>query len=705
MDEVRTPVDLTNCDSEPIHAPGAIQPVGYLFACDRAGRVIACSANAAAIAGVDDTAPLIGRELRSILPELAADAASWTDSPVEVERLGRAFDVTATEAPEALLVEIEPAGSGGAAAAIERQIRQIASLQRSRGVLATLQLAARSVREVVGHDRVMVYRFRPDGSGEVMVDEHAPDLVSFLGQRYPASDIPAQARRLYVKNVTRLIADVDAVPSPLVPAERQFLDLSPAVLRSVSPIHLEYLRNMGVAASFSVSILIRGELWGLIAGHHREPRFIARNQRAYCQLLAQHIALVVEAEDRRELASALEQATDAHARIISRASSNEDLVQAIAASGDELAQLVGAQGAAIMLERRIVMVGTTPTRAAIEALLAELTARQARAFATSEAPRELPGADLAGSAGMLAMNFNPSAGGWIVWFRPEVVHDVTWGGDPRKNVTHGPLGARLTPRGSFDAYIETVRGTSDPWTPVDLAIATRLRDALADIALRKSVESARLREVVLSTVGHDLRTPLSAIQMAAQLMDGESTDPELTASITASSRRMRRLLDNLMELSRVQSGGIVLQRERTDVAALAHRIAEESRLAFDAEVRVLVEGDTTASIDVVRIEQLLANLLSNARHHGDPAAPVTLRVEGKESSVGVSVHNVGPEIPESLRATLFDAFTSSQAGTSRGLGLGLYIVARVVENHGGSISVRSSAEKGTTFEVELPREG
>ncbi|HYR28234.1 MAG TPA: ATP-binding protein [Thermoanaerobaculia bacterium] len=705
MDEVRTPVDLTNCDTEPIHTPGAIQPAGYLFACDRDGRLIACSANAAEIAGVEDAASLIGRELRSILPELEGDAAAWADTPVEVERLGRSFDVTATETHEALLVELEPAASGTAAAAIERQIRQIASLQRSRGVVATLQLAARSVREVVGHDRVMVYRFRPDGSGEVVVDEHAPDLVSFLGQRYPASDIPAQARRLYMKNVIRLIADVAATPSPLVPPERQFLDLSPTVLRSVSPIHLEYLRNMGVGASFSVSISIRGELWGLIAGHHREPRYIARNQRAYCQLLAQHIALVVEAEDRRELAAALEKATEAHTRIVSRASSDEDLVQAIAACGDDLARLVSAQGAAIMHERRIVTVGTTPPRAAIEALVAELTRRQTRSFATAEAPADLPEAELAGSAGVLAMNFNPSAGGWIVWFRPEAVHDVTWGGDPRKNVTAGPLGARLTPRGSFDAWVETVRGTSEPWTPVDLAITTRLRDALAEIALRKSVEAARLREVVLSTVGHDLRTPLSAIQMAAQLMDGESTDTELTASITASSRRMRRLLDNLMELSRVQSGGIVLQRERTDVAAIAERIAEESRLAFDAEVRVVLDGDTTANVDVVRVEQMLSNLVSNARHHGDPAAPVTLRVWGKESSVGLSVHNDGPEIPESLRSTLFDAFTSSHAGTSRGLGLGLYIVSRVVEIHGGTISVRSSAAEGTTFEIDLPRSG
>jgi light-regulated signal transduction histidine kinase (bacteriophytochrome) len=642
--------------------------------------------------------------LRDSIPELPADPAVWSDQSIEIDRDGQPFDLTTCEAAEALLVEIEPAAARTDAANIDRHIRLLGAVQRSRGVLQTLQMAARSVRELAGHDRVMVYRFRPDLSGEVVVDEHAGDLPSFLGQRYPASDIPAQARRLYTINVTRLIVDVDSVPSPLIPAEKRSLDLTSTALRSVSPIHLEYLRNMGVKASFSVSILIAGRLWGLIAGHHRQPKYLSRSQRAYCELLAQNIALVVDAEERQEMADALARATEIQTRILARATSEEDLVQALSAVAEELRWLVPSTGLAITLDRRIVTHGEAPPRAAIEALTATLAEREARTFQTSAAHRELPEADLATAAGVLGVCFNPSANGWIFWFRTEVVHSVTWGGDPNKSVTTGPLGARLTPRGSFDAYIETVSGTAEEWSTADIAVATRLRDGLAEIALRKSVETARLRELVIGTVGHDLRNPLTAIQMAASMMDGSSDERELTASIAPSSRRMQRLLDNLMELSRLQTAGIVLRRERTDVAEVARRIASEARLALDADIRVEVTGDTVASIDVTRIEQLLANLLSNARHHGDPVTPVTLRIEGGSDSVTLSVHNLGPEIPEARRATLFEAFTSSRAGMSGGLGLGLFIVSRVVTRHGGTIDLHSTNADGTTFRVTLPRE-
>lgn len=671
--------------------------------------MIACSANTAALTS-RPVESVIGTPLRDLFPELSADATRWTNQSVEIDRGGSSFDLTTSESRDAepsgwLLVEVEPSLTQAATAIIERQIRHIAGMQRSRGVLHTLELAARSVREVAGHDRVMVYRFRPDLSGEVVVDDRAEDMPSFLGQRYPATDIPAQARRLYVTNISRMIVDVDSTPSPIVPAEHQLLDLTSAALRSVSPIHIEYLRNMGVRASFSVSILIGGELWGLIAGHHRQPRYLSRSQRAYCELLAQNIALVVDAETRRELAGALANAAESHTRIVSRAAGEEDLVQSLASSADDLQQIVSSSGIAVVLDRRVVTRGEAPPRESIEALVANLGAKDVRVFQTSAAGSDWPGIDLGQSAGVLAVQFNPSASGWILWFRPEVVHTVTWGGDPRKSESTGPLGARLTPRGSFDAYIETVQGTSEEWSTVDVSLAKRLRDALAEVALRKSVEMARLREMVLGTMSHDLRNPLTAIQMAASMMDGSGDEKDLTASITASSQRMRRLLDNLMELSRLQSAGsIVLQKERTDLATVAARIAAEARMAFESDIRIEQEGDLFAAVDVTRIEQMLSNLLSNARHHGDPAAPILLRLEGQTDAVVISVHNQGPEIPEPLRATLFDAFTTSRPASSAGLGLGLYIVSRIVQTHGGAVEVHSRAGEGTTFRVTLPRE-
>lgn len=237
--------------------------------------------------------------------------------------------------------------------------------------------------------------------------------------------------------------------------------LSSAALRSVSPIHLEYLRNMGVRASFSVSILIGGRLWGLIAAHHRQPLYLSRGQRAYCELLAQHISLVVDAEVRRELADATAKATERHTLIIDRANNDEDLVQALAGTGEELLALVPSSGMAVVAGQRILTAGAAPARAHIARLAAFLEARGDRALRSHALASDLPDVPLSPAAGALGINFNPSANGWVFWFRPEVVQTVTWAGDPRKSVTTGPLGTRLTPRGSFDAYIETVRGTSE----------------------------------------------------------------------------------------------------------------------------------------------------------------------------------------------------------------------------------------------------
>lgn len=667
-----------------------------LYVCDRNGAILGSSANAA-------EAATPGRALHELYPELGGDAARWITQPVQIARDGRSFDVTTSESGEVLLIEIEPASQSDPVA-IDRQIRHLGMLQRTRGVRQTLETAARSLREMSGHDRVMVYQFRSDLSGEVVADDHAGDLPSFLGQRYPASDIPTQARRLYTLNVTRMIVDVDGRPSPLVPAEIRAVDLSSAALRSVSPIHLEYLRNMGVRASFSVSILIAGQLWGLIAAHHRQPLYMSRSQRAYCELLAQHISLVVDAEVRRELADATAKATGSHTLIIDRANNDEDLVQALAGTSDELRGLVPSSGIAVVLGQRILTAGAAPARGSIAQLAATLEARGDRTFRSHAAASDLPDVPLAPAAGVLGINFNPGANGWLFWFRPEVVQTVTWAGDPRKSVTSGPLGTRLTPRGSFDAYIETVRGTSEEWSAADLAMAERLRESLGEVALRKTVQLARLRELVIGTVGHDLRSPLTAIRMAASMMDGTSSEAELTASITASSRRMQRLLDNLMELSRLHSSGITLQRETVELAAVAGRIATEAGLAFESAVRLDVAGDTRASVDVVRVEQLLANLLSNARHHGDPDTPVSVTVDGSSPDhVTIRVHNFGPPIPAAVRETLFQAFTTSRAGTAGGLGLGLYIASSVVAAHGGTISVESGERHGTTFQVALPR--
>lgn len=700
-------VDLTNCDREPIHIPGSIQSFGWMLACGDGAAVRQVSANVAELGlGAAEEQP--GRRLGELFPELPADLAEWSDegAPYDFAHQGRTLTASAHRTPQGFIVEIEPAEPANGATI--PHLTMFRGLQRTRGILPTLAFAAKEIRAITGYDRVMIYRFLPDQSGEVVADDHIPELTPFLGLRYPPTDIPAQARRLYTLNPIRIIVDVQSQPVPIVPplaADGEPLDLSNAILRSVSPIHLEYLRNMGVGASMSISIVIDGRLWGLVACHHRTPRHVSSERRALAQLLAQHISTIIDAEQRRELADAVTRGAEVQARIIGRTGAY-DLLDAVAGAGDDLLSIVFARGAAVSLEGRVALIGETPPRADVLTLIERLRIRGASIWSTNALGTDEP--DLAPhaavAAGVLAIRFSPS--GWIVWFRPAIERTIHWGGDPRKGVTVGPHGTRLTPRGSFELYIETVRGQADPWSAVDFDVAERLRGALVGAALERAVETSRLREMIIGTMGHDLRNPLSAISMATQMLSDspESERQELTDSIATSTRRMKRLIDNLMELTRIQSGvGIRPEKQELDLAQLAKRICDEARLAFGVLIECASSGDTTVYADPIRIEQVLANLLSNASHHGDPQSPISVRTEGGESVVRLSVHNSGPPIPDEIRGHLFDVYTTTSAGTARGLGLGLYIVGRVVQAHQGKVDVESSAEEGTTFRVTLPR--
>jgi chemotaxis family two-component system sensor kinase Cph1 len=297
-------VNLDNCDSEPIHTPGAIQPHGALFAFDAGQRLVHCSANAAGLLGVN---PLeLGDALSGAhfpgyegIHQLLADVQASPDSDVlphatEVQGPGGTFDVIAYRTASGVICEFESrAGAVPVPAGFSfTSHRSMERLKREQSVASLLSAAVEEIRRWTGFDRVMAYRFRHDDSGDVVAEAVDAALDPFLGRRYPAGDIPAQARRLYVINTVRLIADTRAQPVPVMAADAAAgpLDMSHGILRSVSPVHIEYLNNMGVAASMSVSIVIGGRLWGMLACHHQQPRRVAYSVRMTCDVLAQVLA-------------------------------------------------------------------------------------------------------------------------------------------------------------------------------------------------------------------------------------------------------------------------------------------------------------------------------------------------------------------------------------------------------------------------------
>ncbi|OBH78662.1 histidine kinase [Mycobacterium scrofulaceum] len=515
-----TPIDLDNCAREPIHVPGSIQPRGVLAVVRESDfEVRQVSANVAELLGrpVDD---VLGRHLSALIgPEQAArieqTARTYGDlrhrNPIEcsVDVGGelRAFDaIVHHDAGGVLLVELEIAYG-------ERPVSFPNTYQAVRGAVEELNqattltelydTAARAVRDLTGFDRVMVYRYDADYNGEVVAESKRDGLNSFLGLHYPSTDIPAQARALYEKNWIRLISDVDYTPAPLVPAvdpaSGMPLDLTYATLRSVSPVHIEYLQNMGVHASMSISLLRQGRLWGLIACHHYAGAHLPPfGTRAAAEFLGSTLSLrLVDRFEDEQLHKRL--AAQAVLGKLTAATLNDTESLTVALLGaPDLLDLVPADGVVVDIQGDRRVRGSVPPPEVVAAVMDWARGADDEVAATECLSRELPelGLDPQLAAGALAINLPD--GQHAVWFRREVLRSVDWGGDPHNKaiaVSEGEA-VRLSPRKSFERWREVVRRRSEPWTSNDTESAGALRRHLVESLYRRTRGALRVAETL-----------------------------------------------------------------------------------------------------------------------------------------------------------------------------------------------------------------
>lgn len=493
---------VDNCASEPIHVSGAIQPHGFLIACDlEHWQVAQVSANVGELFG-HPVEELIGLPLGELLDDalvgalrLAASQA-WADEAAEhvaVANIGayaRLHDISAHVAEGLVHIELEPLdASGTAQMALTLAHRLIARVESHDDANRFHQEVADQVRALVGYDRVMIYRFDETGSGAVIAESRDVGAASYLGQHFPASDIPAQARRLYVRNRVRVIPDARYAPIPILPgrhADGRALDLSGHLLRSVAPVHLEYLRNMGVAASMSISIVVRDQLWGLIACHHGTPRLVSPAGRVAAELLGQFVSLHLSAREAAADAaveSAAQVARDALAR---RLAGSPTPAATLIESLPLVADCLRCDGVAVFRDRRWHLHGDAPDPAALAAMRDWAGAQSDAVLASSVGRHWHPEAGAWPVAGVLAIALD--CGERVFAFRRERVREVDWAGQPEKRTVHTDDGIRLAPRRSFRQWREHVRGQSQPWLRIDLQLAQRLHILLT------SAVAARVRE-------------------------------------------------------------------------------------------------------------------------------------------------------------------------------------------------------------------
>lgn len=504
------PVDLTTCDREPIHVPGAIQAHGLLFGVDGDDLVVR------RVAG--DVERWLGRKAEALLgtPLLALaddanrrallaavrDAARRPVAAVPVALAGATFEATLHRSGGLVVVELERGPSLDDAAMLALHARvgsATARLTSADGNDGLLRSAAAEIRAITGFDRVMIYRFHEDAHGEVVAEERREDLEPFLGLHYPASDIPAQARRLYEENLIRVIPDIAYAPAPILPAGAEPLDLTHAVLRSVSSIHVEYLTNMSVSASMSVSILHEGRLWGLVACHHYAgPKLVPCAVRLACETLGHVLASLSAEKQRRAEADARLRANVTRGKLLDRAAAAASLPAGLVEGAPSLLDVVDSEGVAVLHDGRWITRGRVPSPTGLDRVAAFVLAHADDVVAVDDLPRHVAlepaetGDDAGGIPhGLLALAFPRERRSVVLFFRPEATRVIDWAGRPDKIYKEGPNGPRLSPRGSFALFQETVRGHALPWTSLDVDAARALRGALLELELRRADEQAR----------------------------------------------------------------------------------------------------------------------------------------------------------------------------------------------------------------------
>ena len=509
-----TEPELLGCADEPIRIPGAVQPHGALVAADDSGVVVLHSSNADEVLG----RPVAGTALADLLDLAAVEPGL----PLRTVLGDRAFEVAVHHADGLLVTEWEPLEDAHAAGEVwhRRLPLVLQRLQEAPDLTALCAALAREVRRLTGFDRVMVYRFDPEWNGEVVAEERRDDLEPFLGLRYPASDIPAQARALYLRNWLRLIPDARYTPVPLVPERNPLdgrpLDLGASTLRSVSPVHLEYLANMGVIASMSVSLVDGDRLWGLIACHHYAgPHRPTPADRVAAEFLGRTASLLLHAKvDEGDAARVLEVAERSSRLVEAVGRTPRRPAAALVDAGVQ--DLLPCGGAAVRLDGRLVLLGSTPPAEQVTTLLDRLPDRTTATDAVLTAVPD--GEDLVPTAsGVLAVPVPGS--GWLAWFRPETLREVRWGGDPTTpKLVDDRFGPRLSPRTSFAAWTQQVRATSAPWRPHEVAAAEQLARHVGDVASRRAEEESQVAAALQRTLLLEQLPQVPGVALAARYL-------------------------------------------------------------------------------------------------------------------------------------------------------------------------------------------
>ena len=744
--------EFTTCDEEKIHIPGSIQPHGLLMTIQEPSlTIIQVSSNVSDLLSLRPQELLLSPLSSLLTPEsmehfkpcTIGSTPSSAINPRAITTLVKncytRWDGIVHRTQDLLILELEPSTEpreGSMSLSIQQARLSLSRLDSTESLQSLFEDAAEEIRLITGFDRVMIYRFHENSHGEVIAEKRQENLESFLGLHYPASDIPKQARMLYEKNWLRLIPDVSYRPAPLIPLHNPLLDspldLTFASLRSVSPVHCEYLQNMNVKASLSISLLKDGKLWGLIACHHYQgSKYVPYGVRATCEFLGQLLSWQISSKQQSEENENRVLAKTVEMKLIELMSLESDFVQALLKNKELLLDLVGASGSAIHYDGQTYLVGITPLLSEVQKIIDWLNTQDltslwhtnslSESFAQTESMQQL-------ASGLLMVSLSKARRDYLIWFRPEAARTVRWAGNPNQAVIQDEkVQNRIGPRKSFALWQEAVDRKSFPWLPRQIEAAQSFRGAILGIIVKKAAEIKKLktdlaqvaqaRDDFMSVASHELNTPLTTLQLQLQSLlhtvkrtEGDLPQKVVIPKLELAQRQVKRLgelIENLMDVSRISTGRLKLNPEHhANLSDLLNSIIQEHRPNFEKakrELRSHIQPNVTGSWDTLRLSQIFTNLITNAFKYGGSGA-VDLFLEAESDRIKIRVKDQGIGILPERIDRIFDRFERAVPEHSyKGLGLGLWIVRQILEEMGGQISVISQIGKGSEFRVELPK--
>lgn len=736
-------VNLTRLDEEPIQILGQIQPHGVLLVLEEPNlKILQVSKNTRSIFGIS-AEDLLTQSLEDLLDPfqveriqtgLASDNLDFLNPTKIWMRIQGddyvVFDGIFHRNPDGFLIlELEPASSQESIPFLSfyhLARMSINQLESTSSLHDFCQIIVQEVRKVTGFDRVMLYKFDQDEHGIVVAEDKVAELEPYLGLHYPASDIPKPARKLFGSNWIRIIPDAEAQPIELFPYHNpdlnRPLDLTYSILRSASPCHLQYLHNMGVGSSLTISLMKEHKLWGLITCHHRTPKYVSYELRKACEFLGRVIFSELSAREETEDYDYRIKLTSIRSTLIDYMSQEENFIAGLVQNQPNLLELTDAQGAAIYFAGQWTTIGQTPPEEDLNFLVQWLKINIAEeVFYTDSLPRIYSDAERFKNVGSGLLALSISERNYVLWFRPEVIQTVNWGGDPSKAIEAKNLEGivQLSPRKSFELWKETVRLKSLPWQAVEIQAALELRKAIVNLILRQADELAQLAHDLERSnaelkkfayvASHDLQEPLNQVANYVQLLEmrydqqlDEDAQEFIQFAVEGVSL-MQTLIDDVLAYSKVDMQAIEFELTKVE-AALDRALHHLRGRIHETGATITHDAMPTVMADRTQLMQLFQNLIGNAiKFRSEQPPEIHIGAQRLEDAWLFSVKDNGIGIDPRFGERIFVIFQRLHTRDEyQGTGMGLAICKKIMECHRGRIWVESELDQGATFYFTIP---